>query len=634
MDKKESNVQKRLCREWACVLEPPPRLNCREWADAFRFLPRESSAMPGKYRSGVAPYQREPMEAVNDSTVQTIAVMFCSQSGKTEMLANVVGYFIASDPSPILVVQPTLELAESWSKERLVPMVRDTPALESLVKDAKSRDSGNTILMKQFPGGNIAIVGANAPSGLAGRPRRVVLLDEVDRFPASAGTEGDPCMLAIRRTESFWNSVIVLTSTPTIKGASRIESEFLQTDQRRWFCPCHKCGAREPLKWSQVKWPDGKPEDAWYECEHCLAHWNDAERLQAVKAGEWRATAEFKGKRGYHLNGIASPFKAKKGYASRLHQMAAQFLEAKAGGEETLKTWVNTFLAETWEASGDRVDHGEIEKRAEEYSPDSVPDGAVVVVVGSDVQSDRIEAESLGLGEEDETWGIERRVFWGDTEKPDVWKSFGEWLRSIKYTRTDGVELTLDATAIDAGHKPKMVRAFIRGCGLQRVFCVLGSNVAMSAIVQPRFNKASRSWTYAVNTDSIKDILFARMKIPESGPRYMHFPKGNGYTEEYFRQLTAEESRMVKQRGFQKRVYHKIRERNEALDMRVYQLGAIEILQPNIERIKERQKSQAPKPPPVDYKIKEEQEKPVENVAFQPMQMPRSSWRGGGKPWR
>ena len=629
---KETTVERKLCRSWAAILEPPPRLNCREWADEFRFLPRESSAMPGKYRSAVAPYQREPMEAVNDTTVQTIAVMFSSQSGKTEMLANVVGYFIASDPSTILVVQPTLELAESWSKERLTPMIRDTPVLGSLVRESKSRDSGNTILMKVFPGGNIAIVGANAPGGLAGRPRRVVLLDEVDRFPPSAGTEGDPCALAIMRTESFWNSVIMLTSTPTVKGASKIEAEFLQTDQRRWFCPCPKCDVSEPLKWAQVKWDEGKPEGAWYECGNCAARWDDGDRLRAVRAGEWRATADFKGKRGYHLNGIASPFKAKKGYSSRLHQMVSQFLEAKAGGDQTLKTWVNTFLAETWEASGERIEFSDIEKRVEDYTPESLPSEIVIVIVGADVQADRIESEALGLGEEDETWGIERRIFFGNTEKPEVWKDFGEWLRHINYVRVDGVTLKMDACAIDTGHKPKMVRAFIRQYGLPRVYAVAGSNVALSSLVQPRFNKPSRSWTYAINTDAMKDILFSRMKIPEPGPRFMHIPKGNGYTEEWFRQLTAEEVRIVKQRGFQKRQYHKIRERNEALDMRVYQLGAIEILKPNVKQVA---LNLTARRPAMEYEIKAEPEKPVEVVKPVQFAPPRQSqWRGARPPWR
>ena len=225
----------------ASALEPPPILTVSEWADAHRFLSQESSAQHGKYRSSITPYAKAWMDAANERDVQEVVLMVASQLGKTETLNNVVGFFMDADPAPIMVVQPTVELAESWSKERLVPMVRDTPRLTDLVKDPKSRDSGNTIRMKTFPGGNIAIVGANAPSGLAGRPRRVVLLDEVDRFPPSAGTEGDPCALAVRRTESFWNSVVYKTSTPTIKGASRVESEYEQSDKRKYYCSCHKC---------------------------------------------------------------------------------------------------------------------------------------------------------------------------------------------------------------------------------------------------------------------------------------------------------------------------------------------------------------------------------------------------------
>ena len=570
------------------------------------------------------------MRDATDMAVESVVMMICSQLMKTTVLENLIGYFIDADPAPILMVQPTEELAKSFSEERLAPMIRDCPTLRDKVKDPRSRDSGNKQGFKKFPGGNIALVGANSPSGLAGRPRRVVLMDEVDRFPASAGKEGDPCSLAIRRTESFWNAVIYLTSTPTIKGFSRIEAAFNQTDQRRWFCPCPRCKQHQHLKWSQVLWGKerlasaarwhgsaavAKPSrsttepaaadpadtaalreipddgsDAIYECEHCHAHLNDAERLQMVLAGEWRATAPFKGKRGYHLNGIASPFKAKKGFKSRLHQMVAGFLEAKRGGTETFKTWVNTFLAETWEEAAEKIEHSKLLERAEDYHPRQLPEQIILVTATADVQKDRIEVETVGTGLEDETWGIEKRVLQGDTEQDDVWQDLAQFL-ATEYQRTDGVTLKITCTAIDTRHKPKRVIAFIRKSGIPRVYPVYGVGASHTPLlVTTRFNKHYRQRTWAVNGKLAKDTLFARLRVDEPGPRYLHFPKGHGYDEEHFKQLTAEVLKTKYSHGFPVQYYEKIRDRNEALDMRVYYLAGLDILKPNLTAIAKRQK--------------------------------------------
>jgi len=621
------SVEKALCRFWATILEPPPRLNCREWSDAYRYLPRESSAQPGKYRSAIAPYQREPMESVGDTTVQTVCLMFASQTGKTEILNNIVGFFIACDPSPILVVQPTLELGESWSKERLVPTIRDTPVLTPLVRDSKSRDSGNTILHKTFPGGNIAIAGANSPSGLAGRPRRVVLLDEVDRFPASAGSEGDPCALAIRRTESFWNSVILLTSTPTLKGASRIESEFLQTDQRRWFCACPKCGHADHLKWSQIKWPADTPQAAYYECPHCAYRWDDVDRLRAVKAGEWRPTAPFQGKRGYHLNGISSPFKAKKGYVSRLHQMVAQFLEAKHGGDETLKTWVNTFLAETWEVKAEQLEWSPLLQRAEDYEA-PVPHDACLLTAAVDVQKDRIEIEVVAWGDEEESWGVEKHVIWGDFDLPDTQNHLDDFLNK-RWTHATGVELSVTAVAIDSGHKTKSVYHFAKSRSSRRCYAVKGSATPNSPVVTPRYNKHYQVWLYSVGTDTAKESIFSRLKITEPGPRFMHFPKGQGYTESYFKQLCSEKIQTTMERGVVRRRWVKQADRNEALDLRVYNLAAYDILRPNMIRVRASVITENPTAVSKEYVLKPSiAVKPAAPPAHRPI--PSRPRQGGG----
>ena len=194
-----------------------------QWADQNRRLSPEASSEPGTWVTDRAPYQRGMMDAVNEPGVSEVVYMTSSQIGKTEILNNIIGYFAHQDPSPMLLIQPTLDMAETWSKDRLAPMIRDTDALTDLFGDPRSRDSNNTLLHKKFPGGHITMAGANSPSSLASRPIRIVLLDEEDRYPHSAGTEGDPGSLAQKRTTTFWNRLLVTASTPTIEDESKIE---------------------------------------------------------------------------------------------------------------------------------------------------------------------------------------------------------------------------------------------------------------------------------------------------------------------------------------------------------------------------------------------------------------------------
>ena len=234
------------------IWNPPPDLTVSEWSDRYRVLSAESSSEAGQWRTDRAPYQKEIMDAANDHRINTIVFMKSAQVGATEILNNIVGYFIDQDPSPTLVLQPTLAMAQAWSKDRLANMIRDSERLRTKVKDPKSRDSGNTVLSKKFPGGNINIVGSNSPAGLASRPIRILLCDEVDRYETSAGAEGDPINLAIKRTTTFWNRKVFITSTPTIKGLSRIEVAFEESDKRYYHVPCPHCATLQVLEWEQI----------------------------------------------------------------------------------------------------------------------------------------------------------------------------------------------------------------------------------------------------------------------------------------------------------------------------------------------------------------------------------------------
>ena len=343
------------------------------------------------------------MDAISDPRYEEIVLMCSAQVGKTEMVNNLLGCYVHYDPSPILVIQPTLEMGSAWSKDRLAPMVRDTAVLASLFADARARNSSNTILHKVFPGGHLPIAGATSPASLASRPVRIVCFDEVDKYPPSAGQEGDPINLARRRTATFWNRKIFMCSTPTVKGASRIETAYLASSQDQYWLPCPHCGDAQVLRWAQVRWTDAT--DPLYFCEHCDAGWTDAERWNAVRNGEWRARFPEVMVKGFHLNELYSPW-------TSLAKMVAEFLSAKQS-PETLKAWINTALGETWEEKGasDIAPHT-LEERSEFWQ--KIPRDVLVLTAGVDVQNDRLEVEIVGWGADRESWSIAYHVLYGD----------------------------------------------------------------------------------------------------------------------------------------------------------------------------------------------------------------------------
>jgi phage terminase large subunit GpA-like protein len=541
---------------------------------------------PRLYSSADAPHQRKMQEAPTDPSVQVTVYIGASQvMGKTEMFNNILGYHMDWEPRSSIVMYPQLDAAEKYSKKKFTPMIEASPCLSEIVKPARARDSGNTILVKDFRGGAVFFVGANSPASLRGASGAVLLGDECDSNPPSCGSEGDPVELLFKRGESFPRCVKILASTPTIKGQSIIWDWFELSDQQYWFVPCAKCGAYQVLTWKQIVWPKGQPERCEMLCSVCAAALNDRQRLEMYYAGEWRPTAPFSGVRGFHLNGIYAPWPCQKGFQSRLHQMAVEHLRAVKKGEAALQVWTNTFLCELWEVKCEEIDHQGLVERAEEYSPEKVPMGVIIVLAVIDVQKDRLECESVGLGEDDETWGIEHRKFFGDTEQDQVWQDLGAHLTGTRYRREDGVELPITASGIDMRHKPHKVREFVQGAGVARCFPVYGVGGDSPILVQPRFNKHYRLRTFAVCDKQGKDTVFARLRIAQPGPRFMHYCKGHGYSEEYFLQLTAEALRKSKVRGVTVFKYEKIRERNEALDLRKYFLAVVDILRPNLTAI-------------------------------------------------
>lgn len=555
------------------TVAPPPSLTVSEWADAYRRLSPESSAEPGRWTTARAEYQRGIMDALSDPRITTITIMSSAQVGKTEILNNIVGYYIHQDPAPIMVIQPTLEMAQAWSKDRLDPMIRDTAELKDRVADAKSRTKANTLLHKIFPNGHITMAGANSSASLASRPIRVVLCDQVDRYPPSAGVKGDPVSLVRKRSQTFWNRKHMSTSTPTLKGVSRIEMEFEISDQRFYYVPCPHCHQFQRLLWRNVSWPEHQPEKAEYRCEHCAALFGESQRLAAIKQGEWRASQAFNGHAGFHLSELYSPW-------SSLSGMATAFVEAKKS-TETLKTFVNTALGESWEDKGETIDNESLFSRREHYAA-PVPQGALVLTAGVDVQQDRLEVEVIGWGKGEESWSIEYLTIPGDPARQEVWRDLDDLLEQNWLHETD-VPLHIAALCIDSGgHHTSIVYDYCARRSQRRVFAVKGQAGSGRPVVQLSVkrpgNKSRRNNLYLIGVDDAKGILYARLRISEPGPGYCHFPLA--LSKEYFYQLTAEKQVTRFKKGFPSREWLKIRARNEALDCRIYGYAALKLLNP------------------------------------------------------
>jgi len=555
-----------ISRRVLATLAPPPKYTVSEWADARRKLSAEASAIPGRWRTKVVEYMREPMDCIGDPRVSRVVVMAAAQVAKTEILLNCVGYCIDYDPSPIMVVQPTLDMAQTFSKDRVAPMLRDTPALRTKVQDVKSRDSANTIMQKQFPGGHLTMVGANSPSSLASRPIRVVLCDEVDRFPVSAGTEGDPIALAVKRTATFWNRVVVFVSTPTNKDASRIEAAYEEGDKRQRWCPCHECGEHQIMQWSNVKWTDDQPDTAYYACEHCGSVWSDPQRVAAVRRGEWRASAPFTGVASFHIPGLLSPF-------TTMSDGVREFLEARKDPAR-LKVWVNTYLGETWEDQGQRLDPHDLIQRREEYEG-RIPEGVTLLTAGIDVQDDRVEAEIVGWGDNYETWSIDYVSLYGDPSAPDIWQELTRFLRQI-YVHPLFGDMTIRAGCIDTGgHYTQQVYKYTQST--QRVYGIKGVPGEGKPIVgRPSRSNIGKIPLFPVGVHTAKELVYARLRANEGDAGYCHFPHDR--VEEYFHQLTAEKLVTRFHKGFKRTEFVKTRARNEALDNRVYATAALEML--------------------------------------------------------
>ena len=558
--------------------KPPTDLKISEWADEYRYLSPESSAVSGKYRTDYAPYQKEIMDVFNDPNIERIVWQKSAQVGATEILNNVVGYYIHMQPSPILIMQPSLQMAQAYSKEKLANMLRDTPVLRDRINEPKSKDSSNTVLSKKFEGGTtLNMVGSNSAASLASRAVRILCIDEVDRMEANVGSEGDPVLLASKRTQTFFNRKIYLCSTPTVKGISRIEAAFEESDQRYYYVPCPECNHMQTLKWSNVVWEEDKPETAIYTCVNgCII--NESKKYWMLKNGEWRATKETKKIAGFHLNEIYSVF-------SSWGAMAENFLEARKQ-PEMLKTFINTSLAETWQPEPEEVVEAEgLMAKRESYDLESIPDEALVLTCGIDIQKNRIECQVVAFSHNYEMWVVDYKIIYGSTGQMNVWDDLEKYLQT-KFKTHSGRNLSIACTTIDSGFQTQMVYAFTKNKKGRRIFAIKGQSQSGKSVVgKPTKVGKENNTLYPVGSDTAKEVIYSRL-ASEYGYSTLHFP--STVDEEYFKQLTAEQ-RFVKYVKGRKTLYWKqVRERNEALDTICYALAAAYILNPNFDLIEQR----------------------------------------------
>ena len=603
-------------------LKPDPGLSVSEWADRHRVLSQRASSEPGRWRTSRTPYLKEIMDCLSPaSKVERVVFMKGSQIGGTECGNNWIGYVIHQAPGPMMAVAPTVELAKRNSKQRIEPQIEDSAVLRDRVKPARSRDSGNTILSKEFPGGVLVMTGANSAVGLRSMPARYLFLDEVDGYPGDADGEGDPILLAERRAATFQRRKVFLVSTPKTKGLSRIEREFEASDQRRYFVPCPECGEYQALTFEGLTWPEGKPEQARYACEHCGSLIDEACKTALLEAGEWRRTAEAaethesadaefarnSGRTaGFHLSSLYSPV----GWFAWAD--AAAMFEAARKNPDLMKGFVNTVLGEPFAEAHEAPEWRRLYERREDYRIGIVSAGGLFLTAGADVQKDRIEVEVVAWGRNKESWSVDYLVLDGDTARPEVWDRLDEVL-ARDWPRRGGASLPIRVLCVDSGYATQDVYAWARrhpqatwgpaGAAARQprtAVAVKGQDrdvallLGVSKADAGGRRRGLRVWS--VSSSIAKGELYRWLKLErptdealEQGAGYppgtCHFPQ---YGEDYFKQLTAERRVIRIHKGFPRASWEKDPARqNEALDCRVYARAGAAIY--GIDRFQERQ---------------------------------------------
>jgi phage terminase large subunit GpA-like protein len=573
-------------------LRPQKPLTVDQWSDKYRVLSSRGSSEPGKFRTDRTPYLKEPMQELStDSPTQRVVLMFAAQVGKTETMNNWIGYCIDYAPGPMLIIQPSLAMAQRLSKQRLEPMLQDTPRLADKIPPARSRDAGNSQYAKVFPGGFLAIGGSNSASSLRSMPARYIGLDEISAYVGDVDGEGDPVALAEKRASTFTKRKIFLTSTPTITDSCRIAAEYEESDQRKYYCPCPVCGFYQVLMFEQLRFDSKKLDKVEYECISCKERFDETVKTTMLRQGEWRATKpENAGiTAGFWLNGLASPL----GWLSWF-EICDEFLKAKAN-PSLMRTWVNTRKAETFSYEYQAKLNAEaLMEIREDYLPGTIPEPVVCLCLGVDVQgglgsaSQRLEVSCWGFapdpsGLAEQMYLIDHNVIAGDPNQSEVWRAL-DVLLDADYEHPSGAKLKISACAVDSGGLA--CQSVYDYCMRRRgkgVIAIKGSSRSGGPIIgkgsrvdinySGKIRKKS-GIVYLLNTEDIKDRIFSKIK----GEGKIHFHAET--TEEYFKELTGEyRTQKTNSKGYPVSTYEKKpNQAVEKLDCCVYAYSAYSLL--------------------------------------------------------
>jgi len=448
-------------------------------------------------------------------------------------------------------------------------MFATSPALRGRLSEG-ARDPNNTIMLRQFPGGILACAWAGSAASLASRPIRVVLGDELDRWPDSTGRDGDPWAQATQRASNFHNRKILAVSTPTIESFSAIARLYEDSDQRRYHVPCPRCGIYQVLEWSGVIYKnaagDVDLDQVHYRCAECKDRIEEREKPEMLAAGEWKSEREHQ-HRGYQISALYSPW-------VHWRELVAEWLKAHADrNKRGLQEFVNLRLGETWTEQGERITVEALEKNREEYLAE-VPDGVLLLTAGVDVQDNRLEAEVLGWGLGRESWGVEYIVIAGDTSLDATWQRLDMFLQKT-WARIDGRRIGVCCTFIDSGgHRTQEVYSFCAARAARNIFASKGYAGTGRPIAGKPTQNSARANLFPVGADTGKEAVYSRLALESAGPGYCHFPMANGYDDEFYKGLLSE--RRIVRGG--RHVWEKIRARNEPLDIRVLATAAVEAL--------------------------------------------------------
>jgi len=575
----------RLVSSAFSAFSPDKILTVSDWSDEYRMLSSVSSAEPGKWRTSRTPYLKEIMDCLSTtSPVQEVVFMKGSQLGGTEAGNNWIGYIMDHSPGPTMVVQPTENLGKRYSKQRVDVLIRDTKRLHHKVHEKKSRDSSNTATLKEFRGGILIITGANSATSLRSMPIRYLFLDEVDAYPIDLDGEGDPVKIAEARARTFARRKIFKVSTPTVENKSRISVAYEQSDQRKFFVPCPHCEFYQVLRWERMKWENNDHMTAHYLCEHCEKKIENHHKTQMLDKGRWIATTENKKIKtaGFHISALYSPV----GWFS-WSDCVKQFLESK-DNPIRLKVFVNTILGETWRDKGDAPEWERLYERREHYRISTVPAGALFLTAGADVQKDRIEYEVVGWGADKQSWSVEYGVLLGDTTTEKTFEMLDAVMNKT-FEHESGVQLPIRLLALDSGYNTQAVYNFVR-TRVGKMIAVKGMESQQAIIGLPskvdityagrKIERGARVWP--VGSSNAKSELYGwlQLKKPTNDQDpypacYCHFPE---YPDEYFKMLTAEQLIRKTIRGYSKYQWEKMRDRNEALDCRIYARAAAAVV--------------------------------------------------------